>query len=66
MNAANYRNHPGVSAQVVYKRENPAKSGEIFTLRFGDKRRAKAVNPQAAHECGPDLFFELWNFVDEK
>ena len=66
MNAANHKNHLSVNAQVVYKQANPAKSGEIFTLRFEDNRWANAANPQATHECGPDLFFELWNFVDGK
>ena len=64
MNAANYKSHPGASAEVICKRENPAKSGEIFTVRFGDKRRAIAVNPQAAHKYGPDLFFAEWDLLD--
>ena len=64
MNAANYKSRPDVSAQVVYKQANPEKSGEIFTLRFEDNLRANAVNRQPARECGPDLFFAEWDFVD--
>ena len=64
MNAANHKNHLSVNAQVVYKQANPAKSGEIFTLRFEDNPRVNAVNRQPARECGPDLFFAEWDFVD--
>ena len=66
MNAANHKNHLSLSAKVVYKQANPEKSGEIFTLRFEDKLRTNAANRRPARECGPDLFFAEWDFVDEK
>lgn len=68
-------------AQVISKRGNLGKSGEIFTIRFAGNQPLFAANFQtecednivrcradAKHmdndECGPNLFFVLWDFSD--
>lgn len=81
MNSLNTMLDQEMSAQVVSKKENLGKSGEIFTIRFADKQLLFAVNLRTEcednivrcradgkhmdiDECGPDLFFELWDFSD--
>ncbi len=81
MNSENIKDHLDMGAQVVSKRENLGKSGEIFTVRMMDCHQTYAADSQSAldngitglrtncerrsaDECGPDLFFEIWDFTD--
>jgi len=73
MNTINLEIHPGLSVQIVSKREKQHKGGEIFALRFADSRqpceggnmqRGAGYPRRDTEECGPDLFFEIWDFSD--
>jgi len=68
MNSLNTMLDQEMSAQVISKRENLGKSAEIFTIRFAENQPLFAANLRTECDdniCGPDLFFELWDFVDE-
>lgn len=62
MNSENIKGRQDMGVQVVSKRETQGKSGEIFTIRFADSQPAYAANSRPTDECGPDLFFALWDF----
>ncbi len=73
MNSENIFGNLDMGTQDVSNRGNQDKRGEIFTVRFADSEQAcedgimgrGADYPRMdADECGPDLFFEIWNFSD--
>lgn len=73
MNTINLEIHPGLSVQIVSKRKERRQGGEIFTLRFADSRqpcagdnmqRGAGYPRRDTDKCGPNLFFEQWDFSD--